>query len=146
MSTANRPSHHAVTGKAPARISAKTLDGADFFEGGLGRDEAQNKRRTRPLFLSLDAVANDGAQGEADQIWNDVEILSGGSAGDVLRTSGETGHPNGIPADNLLVGGRGNDILISAENDFTADAVDGGADTDVCQIDVVSDVKQNFEL
>jgi Ca2+-binding RTX toxin-like protein len=127
-------------------IAEPVLDGADFFEGGPGRDEAQYKTRTMPLFVSLDTVANDGALNEGDQIWNDVEIISGGSAGDLLRTSGETGHPNGIPADNLLIGGRGNDILISAENDFTADAVDGGPDADTCTIDVVSDVKQNCEL
>jgi Ca2+-binding RTX toxin-like protein len=127
-------------------IADPVLDGADFFEGGSGKDEAQYKTRTMPLFLSLDTVANDGAQGEGDKIWIDVEDLSGGSAGDVLRTSGETGHPNGIPANSLLSGGGGNDILISLENDFTVDAVDGNAGSDVCQTDVGSDVKQNCEL
>ncbi|GAA0958332.1 hypothetical protein GCM10009558_076740 [Virgisporangium aurantiacum] len=127
-------------------IAEPVLDGADFFEGGGGKDEAQYKTRTMPLFLSLDTVANDGAQGEGDKIWIDVEDLSGGSAGDVLRTSGESAHPNSMPANNLLSGGDGNDILIAFENDVTVDAVDGNAGSDVCQTDFGSDVTQNCEL
>jgi Ca2+-binding RTX toxin-like protein len=83
--------------------------GADQLAGGLGIDVADYSNRTVPLTLSADGLDNDGAAGEGDGIWADVENLRGGSAADVLA---------GNASDNVLDGGLG------------ADTISGGAGVD----------------
>jgi RTX calcium-binding nonapeptide repeat (4 copies) len=97
------------------------LDGgpdADQLHGGDGNDFAAYDERTNPVTATLDALANDGVEGEGDHIYLDVEAVVGGSAGDTLTGSAE--------ADGLF-GGAGPDTL---EGRGGADVIDGEADND----------------
>ena len=121
-------------------------DGADIFDGSFGIDTASYGLRTTSVFVSLDGVANDGAQGEGDDIRVDTENITGGSGGDVLRVFGPSG-PNGRIADNVLRGGPGQDIIDVRDLPFTShDAVDGGPDFDICHLDPQFDIQVNCEL
>ncbi len=83
--------------------------GADQLSGGAGTDVADYSSRTVPVNLSLDGSDNDGAAGEGDGIWVDVENLRGGSA------------------DDVLAGGAGNNVL---DGGLGADTIGGGAGVD----------------
>ncbi len=93
--------------------------GADVFNGGTGTDLADFSLRSSPVTVSMDAVANDGAPAEADNVRTDVENATGGTGNDVLL---------GGTAANLLAGGPGEDSL---DGDAANDVLDGGADADV---------------
>lgn len=77
-------------------------DGNDVISGGSGEDRVSYSDRSKPLRLTLDGKANDGAKGEKDLIRGDVEDLYGGSKADVLIGNG---------ADNYLRGNDGGDVL-----------------------------------
>jgi Ca2+-binding RTX toxin-like protein len=93
--------------------------GADIFNGGTGTDLADFSLRTSPVTVSMDAVANDGAPAEADNVRTDVENATGGSGNDVLI---------GGTVANVLAGGSGEDSL---DGDAGNDVLDGGIDADV---------------
>jgi hypothetical protein len=88
------------------------LDGADTLRGGADFDLAHYRGRTAPVTVRLDGVADDGEQGEGDNVDRDVEAILGGSGDDTLE---------GNPELNLLEGGAGDDAL------------DGGLGTDYLQ-------------
>jgi Ca2+-binding RTX toxin-like protein len=88
------------------------LEGADTLRGGADFDLAHYRGRTAPVTVRLDGVADDGEQGEGDNVDRDVEAILGGSGDDTLE---------GNPELNLLEGGAG------------ADALDGGLGTDYLQ-------------
>jgi Ca2+-binding RTX toxin-like protein len=121
-------------------VAADTLDGGagddllaagagpDTYVGGDGEDEVTDYiGRTSPVTVSMDGLANDGADGEGDNVNPDVEDVTGGSAADTLT---------GSAADNELVGGRGNDTISGGDgNDGLSggvgrDTLDGGAGRD----------------
>jgi RTX calcium-binding nonapeptide repeat (4 copies) len=110
-------------------------DSADLFIGGTGADTMSGgasiielleldtvvyDERTRPVNVSLDGVANDGAGGERDNVLRDVEAVIGGHAGDLL-----TGDDRGI---DVLLGGRGDDALRGLGGDLDALIGEAGAD------------------
>ncbi len=71
---------------------------------------------TTPVSLSLDGVANDGAAGELDNLFNDIEDVQAGSGDDRLSAGG-----NAV----RLTGGRGNDVITGSPQ---ADDLYGGGD------------------
>lgn len=93
-----------------------TGDGGDTFNGGGGIDRADYSNRQAEVDVSLDGVANDGEDGELDNIEADVENVTGGSGGDTLI---------GNEADNRLHGGDGNgaDTITGGDGD---DRIFGG--------------------
>jgi Ca2+-binding RTX toxin-like protein len=81
--------------------------GADDVQGGGGvRDWAaysQDGDQTTGVEVSLDESANDGHQGEHDNVHSDVEFIDGTLQGDNVLTGGAT--------DNALFGHQGSDVL-----------------------------------
>jgi Ca2+-binding RTX toxin-like protein len=150
-----------ITGNGGANVlngagGNDSLDGGlgkDVLVGGAGVDTADYSTRTVALNVSLDNVANDGAAGEADNVRNDVENITGGSAADTLTGSafsnvlignggddklyglgGNDSLTGGAGADQLF-GGDGNDTLFA--KDGVKDLLDGGLGTDTAQRDAV---------
>jgi hypothetical protein len=94
------------------------LEGADTLRGGADFDLAHYRGRTAPVTVRLDGVADDGEQGEGDNVDRDVEAILGGSGDDTLE---------GNPELNLLEGGGGDDVL---EGGLGTDYLQGGDGND----------------
>lgn len=127
-------------GEGDDLLIAGNDDGADLMSGGDGVDTADYGVRTEPLQLSLDDDADDGVEGEGDNILQDVERLIGGSGPDHMRGSsadndidGGAGDDDidGMMGDDVLRGGAGDDTFSSATEGDGADFIEGGAGMDV---------------
>ncbi len=103
------------------------MSGNDTMDGGLGKDilaghdgldVADYSSRTEPLFLDLDGDADDGAKGENDRIWVDIEAIKSGSGNDRI---------NGNEISNGIKGGGGNDTIDAGLGD---DYISGGDGSD----------------
>jgi Ca2+-binding RTX toxin-like protein len=110
--------------------------GKDETWGGTGTDTASWADAAAPVNVSLDAVANDGVQGEGEFLHADFEVVQGSEYGDHLYGANwsETllggGGPDdlqGLGGDDTLSGQDGNDTLRAGTG---ADVLTGGADTD----------------
>ena len=97
---------------------------SDSISGGDGTDEVLYGARTTRVVASIDGVANDGAEGEQDDVHGDIERIIGGSAGDELRGSAGDEELRGGAGGDLLAGGAGDDLLLGGEGD---DQLDGSA-------------------
>ena len=88
-------------------------EGADTYDGGAGGDSTvpdsvNYALRTAPVTVTIDDQANDGADGEGDNVQSTIEGVTGGGVDD---------HLTGNDAANSLVGGPGNDVLAGAGGD-----------------------------
>jgi Bacterial Ig domain/RTX calcium-binding nonapeptide repeat (4 copies)/Cadherin domain len=92
--------------------------GPDVLSGGSGTDLADYSTRHVALRVTIGHGANDGRQGERDDVRGDVEQVIAGSGDDVLIGNGRA---------NRLVGGAGRDVL---EGGGADDSLLGGAGTD----------------
>ena len=90
--------------------------GPDTLIGGEGFDTVDYGQRTEPLSITLDEVANDGEQGEGDDVRPDVEHVVGGpgndtiigtALADTLEGRGGDDRITGLPGDDTLLGGNG---------------------------------------
>jgi Ca2+-binding RTX toxin-like protein len=93
--------------------------GADRLEGGEDSDTADYSKRIQNLAVDIDLqIGDDGAAGEGDTVWPDVENINGGKGTNTLIGDNDR---------NLLIGGDKDDTLIGrGDNDvFVAN---GGAD------------------
>ena len=121
-----------------------SVDGGDTYTGGSGRDRISYYERQQNIHVSLDNVANDGADttspanGTADELDNvraDVEDVDGGEGNDVLNAN--TPAANAAVTANQLRGYDGLDKLYGGVNDDyldggdAADVLDGGAENDM---------------
>ena len=123
-------------------------DGFDTLEGGPGPDllsggtEAVVREiplefdfvsytsRTAGVRVTIDGIADDGEPGEGDNVLPDVEVVLGGRGNDVLI--GNDGFVN------AFAGGRGNDTLVGLGGDIDLlfgergrDDLSGGAGVDI---------------
>lgn len=113
-----------------AFFEGNTANGADILRGGLGVDRVYYSLRTAPLQCTLDGVANDGEEGEGDDLGDDLESIEGGSANDVLRGNDGENWLNGNGGDDRVFGLGGDDVL---EGGAGTDAVQcGDGDGDIC--------------
>lgn len=85
--------------------------GGDTLIGGPGVDSVSYVTRLGDVTVTLDGVADDGESGEGDNVWPDVENVSGGLGDDVIRGSSVANTLLGGPGDDLLDGGGGADLL-----------------------------------
>jgi hypothetical protein len=85
--------------------------GDDVLGGGPGIDEVTYGGR-EPVQLSIGDGANDGAEGELDDIRGDVENLSGGSGDDVMAGDVNANRLIGYGGRDILHGAAGPDHLI----------------------------------
>ena len=101
--------------------------GADVLQGGSGRDFATYRARAAAVAVDIDRVADDGEQGEGDNVELDVEAVYGGSGPDRLRGSTRRDWLTGGTGNDLIWGGGGNDRL---EGDAGRDTISGGTGND----------------
>jgi len=140
--------------------------GTDQVIGGAGTDTADYSARTENLKLDLDGLADDGAAGENDKLFADLENLIGGKGNDWIVGSGANNVIKGGAGNDTLEGSSGNDSLygdagidklLGQSGDDTLyarkptgslvadnDIVDGGIGTDKAQVDS-SDTKSSIE-
>lgn len=111
--------------------------GADIVSGGEGVDAVSYEYMQVGVTVSLDGVANDGAQSERDNVRADVENVYGGAGDDVLtgsasknRIRGGGGNDiiDGVTGADSLFGDNGDDVLRT--QDGMARVFDGGEGTD----------------
>jgi Ca2+-binding RTX toxin-like protein len=117
-------------------MSAGPTGGAgpgDVFAGGDGVDVADFSRRSAPLAVDLDGVADDGESGERDDVRPDVENVVGGSDGDALTGSAAANLLDGGAGDDRVSGRDGEDTLLGGRNDSGSDTLEGGGGSDTLQ-------------
>jgi Ca2+-binding RTX toxin-like protein len=105
--------------------------GADRLEGGNGSNTADYSGRSAGVTVTVDGVANDGEQGERDDVAGDVSNVLGGSGDDTV--SGVASVHGGPGSDRLsdgtyLFGDDGNDTLVALAN--WRSYLEGGAGDD----------------
>ena len=117
------PGNDAVAGGADDD-SIQTDAGADSIDGGPGFDAVSYADRFAPVVVTLDGVANDGQQGETDNVQPTSERIRGGGADDVI--SGQRAVASSYPG-VMLEGEAGNDVLVGGLGD---DDIKGGSGND----------------
>lgn len=93
--------------------------GNDTLDGGDGNDLADYSAERAPLTITLDDAANDGENGERDNVETNVERVTGGAGGDRLIGDGGA---------NTLIGGGGSDTLVGGGS---GDSLQGGDGDDI---------------
>lgn len=101
--------------------------GDDTVSGGTGIDTVSFATHTATVFANLDGDGHSGAIGEQDLIRADVENLTGGAGGDVLRGNGRANRLLGGPGRDMLLGGGGPDVVRGGSGPDMLSG-DGGAD------------------
>jgi Ca2+-binding RTX toxin-like protein len=115
--------------------------GSDVMEGDQDIDTVDYSARTAPLNVSIGnaksatlAGRNDGETGEADDV-STVEIVLGGSAGDVITGTGSANTLEGRAGNDTLSGGGGGDTLLGGGSvplvGSGDDTLDGGLGNDL---------------
>jgi len=100
---------------------------ADAMDGGLGRDTANYEMRTTLLLLDIDASPDDG-DGEGDTLKTSLEVVVGGSGGDIITGGSGGDELHGGGGADLIVGGAGADTIVGGPG---ADTLLGGTGEDV---------------
>ncbi len=99
-----------------------SLDGSDTYDGGSSNcGEASDPKpchdvltyegRSAPLTVTVGAGADDGEQGENDDVQDTVEDVTGGTGDDTLTGSAGDNTFNGGAGNDTLSGGDGSDTL-----------------------------------
>jgi Ca2+-binding RTX toxin-like protein len=105
--------------------------GSDDMAGGSGVDAVAYPDH-RGVTVTIDDLANDGAQGELDNVQTDIEDVYGSPGADRLEgTAGPNTIDAGAGAD-VLVGGGGEDNLFGGDGDDRIEARDGITDAIDC--------------
>lgn len=99
--------------------------GADTITGDGGEDTASYEDRAGPVRVTLDAIADDGADGERDDVR--TENVTGGKGDDVLIGGGAANRLNAGAGENELRGAGGRDRLLGGPD---RDTLDGGPGDD----------------
>lgn len=143
--------------------------GADEVHGGTGVDWIDYTSRAAPLVISLDGNPTSGEAGELDELYDDIEIVNGGTGDDVITGSwanntlyGNVGNDRlfGAGGNDRLYGGIGKDVLTGGpgtdflygdagddwlmSKDATKDTLFGGAGIDTGNVDAI-DVLNSVE-
>ena len=98
--------------------------GADILKGGGENDTADYSARPDPISADPDAVADDGAAGEGDNIATDVEVIAGGTGPDRLTAA--------VSTPTKLIGGPGSDVLTGRDAADVIVSRDHGRDQVAC--------------
>jgi Ca2+-binding RTX toxin-like protein len=115
---------HVITGAGFDYVDASTgsPDGADVFDFGSKPDGTlRYTAATYPVSVSLDDIANDGGEGEGDQVIGSPAVV-GGSADDILIGNDEplrVQDLSGSGGDDLIIGGAVHDSLTGDSGDDT---------------------------
>ena len=112
-----------------------TLDGgsgSDALGGGDGNDRVDYQLRFEAIAVTLDGQANDGAAFELDNVFEDVENMTGGRLGDDLSGSAGTNAIDGGTGEDYLDGGASPDDLAGGSNGDVLRSRDGAPDRLSC--------------
>jgi Ca2+-binding RTX toxin-like protein len=112
-------------------LEGSAENGSDIFNGGDDEDTLDYSSRTGDLTVTMDGTAaNDGLDGEQDNVKADVENLLAGSGAD--RITGNSGHNKltGNLGNDQLTGGAGNDTFLEGSADTDSDVFNGGVGED----------------
>jgi Ca2+-binding RTX toxin-like protein len=122
--------------------------GPDQINGEAGRDTLSYVARAKPVTVILDGRADDGEDGEHDNVASDVEVVLGGTLADTLEGDrlanvfqgglGED-YVRGNGGVDALGGGGGSDLVWA--RDGTHDTVDCGGGGDIAVIDRNDDAR-----
>jgi Ca2+-binding RTX toxin-like protein len=115
------------------------LSDADTLVGGDGFDTVTYVKRQAGVTVTEDGAANDGTPGESDDVKPDVEVLTGGAAGDNLTGADGPQTINGGPGDDTINGLGGADVLMGGPDDGGSDTINGGGDDDLVEGDAGDD-------
>lgn len=121
---------HVITGIGFDYVEASTgaPDEPDIYEFGSYPDGTlRYSDATYPISVSLDGAANDGADGEGDQVLG-TPAVEGGPESDVLIGNEVFNDLAGFDGDDLIIGGGGDDSLTGGRGD---DRLRGSAGDDV---------------
>jgi Ca2+-binding RTX toxin-like protein len=108
-----------------------TLDGgagADLLQGGSGVDTLTYTARLSAVRVVLGTTANDGASGEGDNAWHDIEVVLGGAGDDYLYGTSSNNTFYGNDGSDTLIGSGGFDTLYGG---LGGDRLDGGSEQDL---------------
>jgi Ca2+-binding RTX toxin-like protein len=87
----------------------------DTFAGGDGTDLVLFTGKEPDLTITLDDVADDGVDGEGDNVGADIEEVVGGEGNDVIVGTEFADLLDGWQGNDILVGGLGPDDFIGGE-------------------------------
>ena len=113
----------------------------DLLVGGDGRDSVSYAALAGPVTVRYDALANDGAAGEGDNIDATVEVVTGSPAGDTFAgdtnanefdTGAGDDQVDGGDGGDLIDAGIGADTVAAGAGDDTVRARDGEKDSITC--------------
>lgn len=90
-------------------------DGADLLSGGPGTDLVSYAAQDGALRISVNDAADDGSEGERDDVRSDVEQVLGGSGPDELMGSARGDRLDGGGGDDVIDGGGGADNLVGGD-------------------------------
>ncbi|HWT95805.1 MAG TPA: lytic murein transglycosylase, partial [Solirubrobacteraceae bacterium] len=102
-------------------------EGADRMAGGDGWDRVDYGGRRGGVTVSLNDGADDGSNGERDDVRRDVEEVTGGSGSDKLSGDDDANVLTGNGGDDQLYGNGGPDTLDGGDG---GDVLDGGREDD----------------
>jgi Ca2+-binding RTX toxin-like protein len=123
--------------------------GVDSMSGELGRDTVEYVSALSGVEVTLNDRADDGEQGERDNVRSDVENVSGGGVEDTFTGSGSANTLDGGTGEDFVDGRRGADELLGGtavdvvrSRDGRADVVDCGQSRDFAIVDRVDSVRR----
>ena len=105
--------------------------GIDVFSGGTGHDSVSYSGPTA-VDVTLNGLADDGTQGEADNVGADVEDIFGSDGNDNLKGNDAANTIDGGPGRDIIDGGSGADALYGDTGDDIITARDGRVDRIDC--------------
>jgi Ca2+-binding RTX toxin-like protein len=122
--------------------------GVDTISGELGSDTVEYASARSDVAVTLNNRADDGEQGEGDNVRTDVENVSGGGVQDTFTGSGQANTLDGGTGQDYVDGKRGRDRLLGGgavdvvrARDGRRDVVDCGRSTDFAIVDRMDRVK-----
>jgi Ca2+-binding RTX toxin-like protein len=120
--------------EATGAANTDALD-ADTFVGDTGVDTVSYQDATVQVQVDLDGVhggvGDDGRFGEGDNVFVDVENITGGGGDDVLTGNTVANRLEGRAGPDTISGAAGPDVL---RGDAGFDLLNGGTETDDCDV------------
>jgi subtilisin-like proprotein convertase family protein len=118
--------------------------GRDTIDGGKGSDTVDYTSRSLSVTVTLKAGVNTGVKidGVLEDTIKNVENITGGTIGDVLKGDGRANALTGMSGADVLQGGGGNDKLYGG---LGLDTVSGGAGKDQFIFGVAIDVADHIK-